>query len=449
MQDYRTLATDLVSALKREGVDQCDVYIISRKGFSTSIRLGEVEKLEQQISKGLGMRIIKGGATALTFTTDFADKSVKSLIGQTMDIVKVSSADKYNGLAPKEFLGIYDGKLALFDESLTSVTPERKVEMAREMEAVGMKYDKRITNSNGSSWNDSLSQLTMANSDGFVGQYKATTSSLNLGLVAEENGVKQTDGWFSFNRFFNKLESPKAIGEEAARRVISKLGGKKVKSQTVPVVVDRLVAPQLVGWIFGAASGRSIYRKSSFLIDKIGQEIAAPLVSIMDDATMADGPSSRPFDAEGVKSSQVTVVENGVLKNYVCDSYSARRLNLKPTGNASRSYQSLPSVGSTNLYIKAGASDPKEMIKSVKNGLYLNSLFGFGFNNVTGDISQGAGGFWIENGELTYPVQEITLAGNALKILKSIAMVGNDLTFKFGGTASPTLLISEATIGGA
>jgi PmbA protein len=267
--------------------------------------------------------------------------------------------------------------------------------------------------------------------------------------VAEENDVKQTDGWFTFDRYVNKLDSAKSVGEEAARRALSKLGGKKVKSQTVPVVIDRLVAGQLVGWVFGAASGRSIYRKSSFLVDQMGKDIASPLVTIVDDATMADGPGSRPFDAEGVKSSQVTVVENGVLKNYVCDSYAARRLNLKPTGNAARSYQSLPGVGSTNLYIKSGASDPKQMIKSVKSGLYVTSLFGFGFNGVTGDISQGANGFWIENGELTYPVQEITLAGNLLKVMKNITAVGNDLSFKFGGSAAPTLLVSEATVGGA
>ena len=449
MQDYKNLATEIVAELKKQGADACDVYIVTSSQFNTTVRLGQVEKLQQSIGKGLGMRLFKNSATALTYTTDFTDKSVKALVKEALDIVKVSGADKYNGLAPKEFLGIYDGKLALFDDSLAKLAPERKIEMAREAEAAGRAYDKRITNSRGTSWSDSTGQLTLANSDGFVGQYPATSASLSVQLVAEENDVKQTDGWFTFNRYVNKLDSAKAVGEEAARRAISKLGGKKVKSQTAPVVIDRLVASQLVSWVFGGASGRSIYRKSSFLVDQMDKSIASPLVTIVDDATMAEGPSSRPFDAEGVKSSQVTVVENGVLKNYVCDSYSARRLNLKPTGNAARGYQSLPGVGSTNLYIKAGTSDPKEMLKSVKSGLYVTSLFGFGFNGVTGDISQGANGFWIENGELTYPVQEITLAGNILKVLKNITAVGNDLSFKFGGTASPTLLISEATIGGA
>jgi len=268
-------------------------------------------------------------------------------------------------------------------------------------------------------------------------------------LLAEQDGVKQTDGWYTFNRYFNKLDSPKSVGEEAGRRVSRRLGGRKVKSQVCPVVFDPTVSNELVDLVFDAVTGASVYRKASFLAGRLNEEIASPMITIVDDATLAEGPASRPFDAEGVRSSQVTVVEKGVLKNYVCDSYSSRRLKFAPTGNAFRSYQSLPSVGSTNLFLKPGTSDPKEIVKSVKSGLYLTELNGFGVNNVTGDISRGAVGYWIENGEITYPVQEITLAGNVLKMLRNVTMIGNDLTFKLGATAAPTLLISEATIGGA
>ena len=313
MEDYKNLATEIVAEFKKQGVDACDVYIVNGSQFNTTIRLGQIEKLQQSISKGLGMRIFKNDATALTYTTDFTDKSVKSLVKETMDLVKVSSADKFNGLAPKEFLGSYGGNLMLFDESLAKLSPEKKIETAKAAEDAGRSFDKRITNTRGTNWFDGTFQQTLANSDGFVGQYKSTTASLSVTLMAEENGIKQTDGWFTFNRFLNKLDSSKTVGEEAARRTIAKLGGRKVKSQTAQVVIDRLVAGQLVGWVFGAASGRSIYRKSSFLVDKINTEIASPLISIVDDATLADGPASRPFDAEGVRSSQVTVVENGVL----------------------------------------------------------------------------------------------------------------------------------------
>ena len=191
-----------------------------------------------------------------------------------------------------------------------------------------------------------------------------------------------------------------------------------------------------------------MYRRQSFLVDKVGQQIGSPLITIIDDATMVEGVASRPFDDEGVRSAGVTVVEGGVLKQYICDSYSARRLNLRPTGHASRGYTSIPSVGSSNLYVKNGDTSRADIIKSVKSGLYLSSMFGSGMNSVTGDFSQGATGFWIENGELTYPVQEITIAGNVMKALSNVKAVGNDLSFKLGSTASPTLLIGEMTVGG-
>lgn len=448
MQDYRNLAAELVSALKKQGADAADVYIVSSTGFNTTVRLGQIERLQQSTSKGLGLRVIKNGAMANTFTTDFNGKAVQDLARETMEIVKISNADQHNGLAPKELLGEYKGKLLMYDESIEKLSPEKKIEITKAAEEAGLKYDKRITNGRGTSWNDSRTQVTLANSDGFVGQYKTTGASFSVSLLAEENGVKQTDGWFTFGRYFNTLASPKEVGEEAARRVVSKLGGKKIKSAVVPVVVDPQVASNLVSMVFGAASGGSIYRRSSFLVEKIGQTVASPLVTIIDDSTIADGIASRPFDGEGVKTSQITILEKGVLKNYICDAYSARRLNLKPTGNASRGYQSTPGVGSTNLYMKNGDTDPKEIIKSVKNGLYLTAMFGSGMNSVTGDFSQGATGFWIENGELTYPVQEITIAGNVLKALQNVKVVGNDLSFKLGSTASPTLLVSEMTVGG-
>ena len=449
MKDYRSLASELVSELKKQGAEAADVFILSSVGFNTTVRLGKIERLQQSISKGLGLRVIKGGAMANTFTTDFTDRAVKDLARETMQIVQVSNADKHNGLAPKELLGSYDGKLMLFDESIAKLTPEKKIEMARSAEDVGLKFDKRIKNANGTSWSDSRTQVTLSNSDGFTGQYQMTQASLFVGLLAEdEDGTKQTDGFFTFGRYLNTLASPQAVGEEAARRVVKKLGGRKVKSAVVPVVLDPRVGSFLLGDVFGAASGGSIYRRMSYLVDKVGQQIASPMITIVDDAIMTDGVASRPFDAEGVKSSNVVAVEKGVLKQYVCDSYAARRLNLKPTGNASRSYQGNPGVGSTNLYIKNGDTSPADIIKSVKSGLYLDRVGGQGMNSTTGDFSMGANGYWIENGEITHAVQEITVAGNVRKMLNNVKAVGNDLSFKLGTTASPTLLDSEITVGG-
>lgn len=448
MNDYRNLAAELVAALKKQGADACDVFIAASNGFNTTVRLGAIEKLQQSTSKGLGLRVFRNDATALTFTTDFQDRTVADLVRETLDIVRVSNADKFNGLAPKELLGEYRGRLSMFDESIANIPPERKIEMAREMEDAGRAIDKRITNSNGASWSNSEAQITLANSDGFVGQYRTTNSSLSVSLLAEENGVKQRDGWYSFNRYFAKLETPKAIGEMAGRRTVARLGGRKVKSQAVPVVLDPDVAGDFVGMIFNAAAGFNIYRRASYLIDKVGHEIVAPAITIIDDATIADGLASRPFDAEGVRSAPLTVIENGLLTGYVCDAYSARRLNAKVTGNSGRGYSFGPGVSASNLFLKNGKSDPKEIIGSVRNGLCLTEMFGSGVNSVTGDFSQGASGFWIENGKITYPVQEITIAGNVLAVLRNVRAIGNDLSFRRGSIASPTLLVSEMTVGG-
>jgi PmbA protein len=449
MQDYRNLAADLVAALKKQGADAADVYVVTSTNFNSTVRLGKIERLQQATTKGLGMRVIKGGAMANTFTTDFADRAVKDLARETMEIVKISNADKSNGLAPRELLGLYEGKLTLFDDSLAKLEPQKKVELVRAAEEAGLQYDKRIKNGNGSRWSDTRGQVTLANSDGFIGQYQGTTASMSVGLLAQdEDGSKQTDFWYSVARFFKDLATPESIGKEAGRRVIGKMGARKPKSATVPVVVDPMVSSSLVAEVFGAAAGDSVYRRTSYLVDKVGQTIASPLVTVVDDATIPDGISSRPFDGEGVRSSRVMVVEGGVLKQYVCDSYSARRLNVKPSGNAGRGYTSVPYVTSTNLYLKNGDTSPADIIKSVKNGFYITAMFGSGMNSVTGDFSQGATGFWIENGELTYPVQETTIAGNVLKALQNVKVVGNDLSFKLGSPASPTLLISEMTVGG-
>lgn len=449
LKDFRSLASDVVAELKRQGADACDVYIVMSSDFRTDVRLGQIEKLEQSISKGMGMRVFKKGATAITYTTDFADKSIKSLARQVMDTVQVSGADKFNGLAPKERLGIFDGKLAMFDASLASISTERKVDIARQMEDAGRAFDKRITNSDGASWSDSQAQITLANSDGFTGQYQVTGASANVALIAEQDGVKQRDSWYTFGRYASGLADPKEIGETAAKRAISKLGAKKPKSQVVPVVIDPALSRNLLSLVFSAASGRSIYRKASFLVDKIGEQIASPLVTIVDDSTLANGPASRPFDGEGVKGGKVVLVDGGKLTTYLCDSYSSRRLGMPLTGTTARGWQGGPVVGQSNLFLEAGKTAPEDIIKSVKNGLYLRTLSSQGMNSVTGDFSHGATGYWIENGEIAYSVQEFTVAGNVISLLKNITAVGNDLSFKQGGTAGPTLFVSEITVGGA
>jgi PmbA protein len=258
----------------------------------------------------------------------------------------------------------------------------------------------------------------------------------------------QRDQWYSVNRRYDKLESPESIGRTAATRVLRRLGARKIKTTRVPVVFDPDMAASLLRAFVGAASGPALYRGASFLIDKLGHQVASPQVTIFDDGLIHGGLGSKPFDGEGLATRRKTVVDKGVLSTYLLDNYSARKLKLEPTGNASRGVGDSPGVSPTNLYLEPGPYTPEAIIGSVKNGFFVTELIGFGVNAVTGDYSRGASGIWIENGELAYPVQEITIAGNLKDMFLFIEMVGDDLSWR-SSIASPTLKISELTIAGS
>lgn len=442
------LASDLMSELKKRGAESADIVVQESRDFSVQLRLGKIEKLEESRSRGLGIRIIKDKRQAVAHTTDFSASSLKELADDLFSIVTVSDADPANGLAPENLTGVYSGPLKLFDPEISRISTDKKVQMARECEEAGFAFDPRIKNSDGASFFDHEGSFTLFTSGGFHGTYSGTACGLSASLLGEENGVKQTDYWYSSRRFFADLMDPAAVGREAARRTVARLGARKVDSQKAVLVVDPLVARRFVSMIFSAASGGAVYRKSTFLLNKLGERIAPDFVHIVDDATMQDGPGSRPFDGEGLPSRKMELVKGGILTAMPCDSYYARKLGREPTGNAVRGYGSLPHAGSSNLYLAPGDKSPGEILSSVKSGLYVTQLMGMGFNGVTGDLSQGAAGFWIENGKLAYPVQEITIAANFLDMLSGIEAVGNDLTFDNGSTASPTLLVKEVTIGG-
>jgi len=294
----------------------------------------------------------------------------------------------------------------------------------------------------------------MANSRGFVGGYRTSYAGVSAApLAMDANGQMQRDGWWSGARRMADLESPEAIGREAARRTIRRLGACKVPTQRVPIVFAPEVARSLVGSVFEAASGDSIWRHASFLAGKMGAQIAAPTLTIVDDNAMllptgAGGFGSSPFDGEGLPSLRTVVVENGVLQTYLLNTYSARKLGLKSTHNASRGLAGTPGIGCGNLYLEPGRQTPEEIIAETHTGLYVTSLMGFGTNIVTGDYSRGATGLWIENGQLTHAVEEVTIAGNLAEMLMNVTAIGNDLVFR-GSVASPTLRIDGMTIAGA
>ncbi|MGH9802222.1 MAG: TldD/PmbA family protein, partial [Blastocatellia bacterium] len=314
-------------------------------------------------------------------------------------------------------------------------------------EAAARSFDPRIVNSEGGACHTKIGKMTLVNSVGFAGQYTATTCNLLTVPLAKAGEQMQVGFWGDRQRQLAALDSPETIGKEAARRALRKLGGRKVATQEAPIIFENGAAEDLLGDFFDAVQGGAIFRRSSFLVGQLGEQIASPLLTIVDDGTIRGTLGSRPFDGEGLPTRRTVVVENGVLKSYLLDCYTARKLNLSSTANASRGLTGAPSVGAGNFFVAPGVHSPEEIIASVKQGFYVTEMIGFGFNPVTGDYSRGASGLWIEDGKLTFPVEEVTIAGNLKEMLKGIEMVGNDLRFR-GNIAAPTIKLNRMMVSG-
>ena len=339
-------------------------------------------------------------------------------------------------------------ELDLEDNQHRIIEAPKALELARIAEKAALNSDPRIKNSDGAEFDSGTYRVIFANSQGFAGEYSGTNYHLGVAPIAQDDSGMQTGYWYTSNRMYQKLDDPAMVGKKSAERALRKLGARKIKTTRVPIVFDPQMAAGLVHTMASAASGPSLYKGASFLVGKLSQKVASANVTLVDDARMLGGPGSKPFDGEGLATNRKNLVEKGELKTYLLDSYSARKLNLAPTGNASRSVGSPPGVSTTNFYLVPGNYTLKEIIGSVKQGLYLTEQIGFGVNMVTGDYSRGAGGIWIENGELTYPVQEVTIAGNLKEMFNSIEMIGSDLVWR-SSTVSPTIKIAEMTIAGA
>jgi PmbA protein len=337
--------------------------------------------------------------------------------------------------------------LDLYDESLHGWKMEEKIHLAVQAESAALEYDARITNSEGASLSHADRRVVYANTHGVVGSYPVGSVSFSVSPIATAGGSMQRDYWYSAKRKVKELASPEAVGRTAAQRALRRLGGRKVSTCEVPVIFDSETAAELIGSISACVSGYAVFKGASFLAGKLGRSVAASSVTILDDGMIPSALGSRPFDGEGLATRKTTVIRKGVLESYLLDSYSARKLGLRSTGNAVRSIGDVPSVSHTNFTLMPGTHRPEEIIRSVKRGLYVVEMIGFGVNHVTGDYSRGVVGLWIENGELTYPVEEITIAGNLKEILMNIEMIGNDLELR-GTVASPTLKLSRMTVAG-
>ena len=451
--DLETLAADVVALAMKAGAS--DAEAVAREGdeFSVNVRMGQVETLKESGSRGMGLRVFLGNRSASTSTSDLTADGIRQLVEGAMALAKVTEADPFTGLPERDEFGSIDGDLHLYYEDVYSLPGPERIEWARRAEDAALKADPRITNSDGGSFDAATGSKVLANSRGFVGSYRSSYAGVSAApLAMDANGQMQRDGWWSSARRLRDLETPESIGQEAARRTLRRLGARRVPTQRVPIVFAPEVARSLIGSVFEAASGDSIWRGASFLAGRLDSKIASENLTIVDDNTIllptgAGGFGTSPFDGEGLPSRRTVVVEAGVLRTYLLNTYSARKLGMKSTHNASRGLAGTPGIGCGNLYLEPGAQTPEEILAAIPAGLYVTSLMGFGVNVVTGDYSRGATGLWIENGELTHAVEEVTIAGNLAEMLMNVTGIGNDLEFR-GSVASPTLRIDGMTIAG-
>jgi PmbA protein len=440
----------LTSVLKRataRGATAADGFLVEDRHFSATVRLGEVDTVTHSHDQRLSLRVFAGRASAAASTSDLSAASLERLVDEATRLAAVTAEDPHAGLPEPGDLIREIPDLALSDPTGHTLAPEDKIELARRAEAAALGADARITNSEGAEFWDRQARYAYATSAGFSGRYATSGFGVSVSPVAAQNGQMQRDAWYAMARRRAALEDPEAVGRVAAERVLRRLGARKVKTTEVPVIFDPETAASLVRSVAGAVSGPALYRRASFLLDRLGSRVAAPSVTIVDDGLLSGALGSRPFDGEGLATRRTVIVNEGVLESYLLDTYSARKLRLRSTHHAARDGSGV-SVATTNLMLLPGSASPAELIASVEQGLYVTELIGFGVNGVTGDYSRGAAGLWIEHGRLAYPVEEITIAGNLLDMLAAVDGVGNDLTLR-DRTASPTLKVARMVVAGS
>ncbi|MGA3334270.1 MAG: TldD/PmbA family protein [Terracidiphilus sp.] len=452
--DLESLVSDVVAQAVKAGASDAEAAAREGDEFSVNVRMGEVETLTESGSRGLGLRVFLGKRSGSASTSDLTAEGIRQLVEGALALAKVTEEDPFAGLPEAGEFGSVEGDLHLYYEDVYSLAGAERIEWARRAEAAAMAADRRITNSDGGSFDATTGRKALANSRGFVGSYRSSYAGVSAApLAMDADGKMQRDGWWSSARRLADLESPEAVGREAAQRTLRRLGARRVPTQRAPILFAPETARTLVGSVFEAASGDAIWRSASFLAGKLGETIAVPGLTIVDDNTMllptgAGGFGTSPFDDEGLPSRRTVVVENGVLRNYMLNTYTARKLGMKSTHNAARGLAGAPGIGCGNLFVEPGTLTPEQIIAEVPAGLYVTGLMGFGTNLVTGDYSRGATGLWIENGRLTHAVEEVTIAGNLAEMLRNVTAIGNDLVFR-GSVASPTLRIDGMTIAGA
>ncbi len=441
------VASHVVKLSLEKGATDVECTLAEGEEFSVNVRMGNVETLTEAGSRGVGVRVLVGKHMGSAYSSDLTEEGLRFMVNSALELAKITTEDPNAGLPDPSELGSLATDLGLYSDTVSKLETPYKIDQATRAEAAALAFDKRIFNSEGGSFDTHLGRHVFANSRGFVGSYRASSCSMSAVPLAKEGESMERDYWFSTARTAARLEKPEAIGRRAAERAIRRLGSRKVPTQKALIVFETRTARSLLSHIFQAITGDAVYRNESFLAGKLGEKVASEKLTIVDDGTIPGLFGSCPFDDEGVASRRTVVIERGVLKNYLLNTYTARKLGMKTTGNAARGLTGNAGVGHGNFYLEKGDTPLPEIIKSIRNGFYVTELMGDGVNIVTGDYSCGAAGVWIENGEITHAVSEVTIASTLQEMLMGIEKVGSDLEFR-GSVAAPTMVIGEMTISG-
>ncbi len=444
------LADEVITAAKKAGADVAEACAQQGSHLSTKVRMDEPELVEEAGSRALGLRVMLGQQVAVTYTSDLSDAGRMRLVEDALELARLSEADPYAGPPDPSLLSRSEdwADLDPYDPAVEKVPAKEALDSALAGERAAFAADPRITNSEGATYTRAAGSSVIVTSGGFVAGDRGTSASLVVNPIADDTDGKKRSGYhWTASRYVSLMEPASEVGAEAARRTVAQLGAIKLPSQALPVVFDKDAARSILGLLAGCVLGGSVWRKSTYLLDRVGSQVASELVTVVDDPLIPRAPGSRAFDGEGLLSRQNLVVERGVLKTYLTDTYSGRKLDVPSTASASRSASGGVGPSTSNFILKAGEITRDDLLADTKYGLYVTQMMGFGFNAVTGDFSRGAAGFVIRDGALAEPVSEVTISLNLDQLLQRIDAVADDLDHRTS-IASPTFRVSEMTLAG-
>ena len=462
----RGSAMQVVDRALKAGATDAEVVAYEGDEFSVHVRLGQVEQFVESGSRAMGLRVFleaEGGQrTATTSTSDLSEAGLSRMVSSAVSLARITGVDSFAGLPERDAFGMHDpGAQALFFEDANAIAAPERIEIAKRCETVALGYDVRIQNSKGAGFDCSSARRVMVNSRGFTGEYSRSYCGFSVTPIAQDGSGMQSGYWYSSARTARLLDKPEEVGRIAAQRALRLLGARRVRTQECPVIFPPDTARGLMGNLLGAANGDAIYRNASMFTGKLGEQVAGENITMVDDGTMVfdhtlpdgstlrvGGMSTSPFDGDGLPTRRTVVIERGVLKELLLNTYTGRKLGMASNAKATRGLAGAPGIGGGNYFLEPGTQTHEQIVGDMKQGLLVLSTMGFGVNLVTGDYSQGASGLWIENGEIAYPVEEITIAGNLKDMFRNVSAIGNDLEWR-GSGAVPTVRIEGMTVAGS